>query len=104
MVYRQNHTFANRVPHMNRIASLIVCWLLLACMFSVAQAQHLVTNDLIWIEGEQPDATKVNFKISESPRPHLLSDGKMLQQTFAKHQIPKRPWELSYSFDVKRSP
>ncbi|MAX26518.1 MAG: hypothetical protein CMJ19_18650 [Phycisphaeraceae bacterium] len=102
MVYRQNHTFANRVPHMNRIASLIVCWLLLACMFSVAQAQHLVTNDLIWIEGEQPDATKVNFKISESPRPHLLSDGKMLQQTFAKHQIPKRPWELSYSFDVKR--
>ena len=64
MVYRQNHTFANRVPHMNRIASLIVCWLLLACMFSVAQAQHLVTNDLIWIEGEQPDATKVNFKSS----------------------------------------
>ncbi|MFG0250668.1 MAG: glycoside hydrolase family 2 TIM barrel-domain containing protein [Phycisphaeraceae bacterium JB051] len=88
---------------MNRIASSFVCWLLLLSISSITQAQHLVTNDLIWIEGEQPDATKVNFKISESPRPHLLSDGKMLLQTFAKNQIPKRPWELSYSFDVKRA-
>lgn len=85
---------------MNRLTMIIACWLLLAVSFT-ASAQHLVTNDLIWIEGEQPDPAKVQFDVSPSARPHLLSDGKMLTRTLAKNQIPKEPWQLSYTFNAK---
>jgi beta-galactosidase len=87
---------------MNRLSLLIACWLLLVSVVS-AQAQHLVTDQLIWIEGEQPDATKVEFDVSPSARPQLLSDGKMLLRTLGKNQIPKQPWQLSYTFNVKHT-
>lgn len=87
---------------MKRPSLLIACWLLFAGQL-FAQTQHLVTDELIWIEGEQPDPAKVEFDITPSARPQLLSDGKMLTRTLAKNQIPEYPWQLNYSFDVKRA-
>lgn len=87
---------------MIRLPIFIACWLLLATGLT-AQAQHLVTHDLIWIEGEQPDPTKVDLNVNASARPHLLSDGKLLQQTYPKNKIPKEPWQLNYTFNVKQT-
>ncbi len=87
---------------MKRLPIFIACWLLLATGLT-AQAQHLVTNDLIWIEGEQPDPTKASFNVNASARPHLLSDRKLLQQTYPKNRIPKQPWQLDYTFNVQQA-
>ena len=87
---------------MKRSVILIVSWLLFANLFS-AHAQHLVTDELTWIEGEQPDNTQVKFQTSQSARPHLLSDGKMLLLNYGHQNIPKDGVDLSYTFNVKRS-
>lgn len=87
---------------MKHLTILMACWLLFAGGLTV-KAQHLVTDELTWIEGEQPDATDVPFDVSATGRPQLLSNGKLLLRTLNKNQIPKQPWELSYTFNVKHN-
>lgn len=87
---------------MKRHLILTVSWLLFANLFA-AHAQHLVTDELIWIEGEQPDKTQTKFHVSQSARPHLLSDGKMLLINYGHKNIPKDGLELTYRFNIKRT-
>ncbi len=70
---------------------------------ALAQAGLAEPKAFAWAEGETPAKADFEFEAS-APKPHLLSDGKMLLKALdagaTQSQVPADGWHLDYGVDV----